>query len=126
MKLSKNLDDSEIRCKCGCGLNKISDLTVQKFQNARDFAGFPFIVTSGCRCPKYNKKIGGVANSAHTPNAKGICQAIDIAFKDSNQCFFIVKGLILAGVKRIGINFDKHFIHFDTDSTKPQNVLFKY
>lgn len=126
MKLSKNLDDSEIRCKCGCGLQNLSHFTIQKFQYARDFAGFPFIITSGCRCKEYNKKVGGVTNSAHTPNAKGECQALDIAFKDSSQCFAIVKGLMLAGVKRIGINFDKHFIHFDTDNSKPQNVLFKY
>lgn len=68
-KLAKNLTTEEVQCKCGCGLEKISPRTVEMFQRVRDKCGYPLIVTSGCRCEKHNKAVGGVADSAHLPNA---------------------------------------------------------
>ena len=125
-KLSKNLTVAEITCKCGCGLAKIHPVTIEVFQKTRDYCGFALFLTSGCRCKKHNKAVGGVADSAHTPNAEGYCQAMDIRFTTAEQLFKIVCGLINAGCKRIGINFAKGFVHFDTDITKPQNVIFQY
>ncbi|MDD2230278.1 MAG: D-Ala-D-Ala carboxypeptidase family metallohydrolase [Candidatus Cloacimonetes bacterium] len=124
--LSKNLTLAEITCKCGCGLSKLHPKTISVFQSTRDYCGFALFITSGCRCPKHNKAVGGVADSAHTPNPEGFCQALDIRFASSAQLFKIMCGLIKAGCKRIGINFAKSFVHFDTDPTKPQNVIFKY
>ena len=125
-KLAKNLTTEEVQCKCGCGLEKISPRTVEMFQRVRDKCGYPLIVTSGCRCEKHNKAVGGVADSAHLPNAYGYCQALDIATPSPQVLFDVVKGLLESGCTRIGINFSKKFIHFDTDETKPQRVIFKY
>ncbi len=123
---SKNLTLSEVACKCGCGLAKLSLVTIQVFQSTRDYCGFPLFITSGCRCLNHNRAVGGVADSAHTPNDQGLCQALDIRFNTPQQLFKIVAGLIKAGCTRIGINFSKGFVHFDTDPTKPQNIIFKY
>lgn len=124
--LSKNLTVSEITCRCGCGLSRLHPRTIEIFQSTRDFCGFPIFITSGCRCKKHNQAEGGVADSAHTPNLFGWCTALDIHFSTSQQLYKIVSGLINAGCLRIGINFAKGFVHFDTDLTKPQNVIFKY
>lgn len=124
--ISKNLTEEEIACRCGCGLKKLSKRTILIFQMTRDYCGFPLSITSGCRCKKHNKAVGGVADSAHQPNADGECQALDIGFTNSQQLYKIVSGLIKAGCNRIGINFAKNFVHFDTDPGKPQNVIFKY
>lgn len=110
----------ELECKC-CGVCLISDDLLGRLNFARETSGIPFIITSGYRCQKHNDAIGGVPTSAHT---KG--QAVDIAFKNSNQCFKIVRALYDAGFRRIGINFAKSFIHCDVDGSKPQDVLFKY
>ncbi len=126
MKLSKNLDSKEIECKCGCSLNKLDSKTVEIFQKVRDYCGFPIIINSGCRCSKHNKAVGGVADSAHLPDKKGICHALDLNYNNSQELYKMLKGLFNAGCTRIGINFQKHFVHFDTDNTKPQNVVFKY
>ena len=110
----------ELECRC-CGVCLVDDNLISRLNQARELAGIPFIITSGYRCEKHNAEVGGVPTSSHT---KGL--AVDIAFKDSNQCFKIMKSLLDAGFNRIGINFAKSFIHCDIDGDKPQNVLFKY
>jgi len=125
-QLSKHLTSAEIACKCGCGLANLSVHTIQVFQVTREYCGFPLFITSGCRCKKHNRAVGGVVDSAHTPDELGFCQALDIRFSSPQQLYKIVAGLIKAGCTRIGINFAKGFVHFDTDPTKPQNIIFKY
>ena len=124
--LSKNFSKSEITCKCGCGLSSISLGLIEKLQNMRIQCGFPFTITSGCRCAKHNKAVGGKLDSAHLPDPAGICHAVDIAFATSNQLYAIIGAAIAFGVKRIGINFAKRFVHIDDDKGKPQPVIFSY
>ena len=94
---------------------------ITKLQTARTIAKTRFIITSWYRSPEYNKKVGGVADSAHVA---GI--AVDIAFTDSHQKFLIVSSLFICGFKRIGISDKNNFVHVDLDLDKPQNVLFTY
>lgn len=118
---TKHFSDYELSCKCGCGYCIKDSLFLDKLEYARKLANIPFVITSSARCVKHNKEVGGVETSAHT---KGL--AVDIAFKDSHQCFVIIDSLLRAGFKRIGINFAKSFIHCDVDTSKPQFVIFKY
>ena len=74
---------------------------------ARGIANIPFHITSGYRCELHNKAVGGVDKSLHT---KG--QAADIRAESSNERFLIVRALIKAGFKSIGIY--KNFVHADT------------
>lgn len=58
---------SEMTCKCGCGTNN-TDLRLMKiFENyiRPHFGNKPIIITSGCRCSKHNKAVGGVQGSRH-------------------------------------------------------------
>lgn len=105
----------EFRCPC-CGENKTKEELILLLDKARELAGIPFKITSGYRCPKYNKKVGGVENSAHTFGL-----GADILCTNSHNRFKIVKALIDAGFKRIGIG--KNHIHCDIDITKPEGVL---
>ena len=118
---TKHFSDKELSCQCGCGFNITDKDFLNKLELAREIADIPFKITSGARCNKHNKEVGGVDDSAHT---KGL--AVDIAFKDSHACYVILWSLYQAGFKRIGINFAKSFIHCDVDESKPQGVLFKY
>jgi len=83
---------------------------------AREFACIPFKITSGLRKADKNREIGGVWDSAHLTGL-----AVDIATKNHTTTFYIVKGLLSAGFKRIII--EKDHIHTDIDETKPQNIL---
>lgn len=116
--------NSIIDCACGCGFKPKSSaiwvLESLSVQYRIEF-GKDLVVLSGARCYNHNKEVGGVANSAHT---KGL--AFDVYFANSKECYSMAKHLFSLGVRRIGINFNKNFIHFDIDQSLPQNVLFKY
>lgn len=115
---------STINCACGCGF-KPKDSALWFLESlAREYnAKFQkeLYVTSGARCFAHNADVGGKPNSAHT---NGL--AFDVAFANSSECFVLIAHLFKMGVPRIGINFAKSFIHFDIDTSLPQNVLFKY
>ena len=108
----------EFACSC-CGKNKIDPQFVKKLDEARRLAKIPFIITSGYRCEKHNKEVGGKADSAHL---KGV--AADISCQTSTSRYLIVNALIRAGFNRIGIA--KDFIHCDIDKDKLQEVIWIY
>jgi len=104
---------------CKCGKNNISLNLVKMLNKAREIAGIPFVITSGCRCEKHNKEVGGKANSEHL---KGF--AVDIACSNSRSRFLIEKALFIVGFDRIGE--DDNFIHVGIDKTKDKNVKWRY
>lgn len=66
----KYFKDSEFTCKCGCGLNIQKDGIKRIADDIREHFGKPAIITSGTRCEKHNREVGGVSNSYHlTGNA---------------------------------------------------------
>lgn len=116
VKLSANFKASEFACKgdrC-CSTVLIDKQLVDYLQQIRDHFGKAVIITSGYRCEKHNKAVGGAAGSRHT---KG--QAAD----------FYINGVAPAeiaryaegiGVKGIGLyeEQDGNFVHIDTRETK--------
>lgn len=57
---------SEFACKDGCGFDSIDLRVVKVLEDIRNhFRDKPVIVTSGCRCAKHNKEVGGVQGSRH-------------------------------------------------------------
>ena len=65
-KDTKNFKVSEFTCHCGCGYNVIDQRVIDMCQTIRDALGVPVRVTSGCRCEKRNKAVGGTNGSFHT------------------------------------------------------------
>lgn len=61
----KHFKKEEFTCKCGCGLNNIDLKLVEILDEIREYFGKPMLVTCGCRCTSYNKKVGGISNSKH-------------------------------------------------------------
>jgi uncharacterized protein YcbK (DUF882 family) len=99
-------------------LDNIDNLA-QQLQIARDYFGEPMVFTSGYRCLKLNKAVGGVANSAHTTGS-----AVDIEFHSEAHAKKLIEALIKAGFKRIGLGWS--FIHVDIDLTKPNPACWLY
>ncbi len=102
-----------------CGKLFISEKLLLLLNELRERINKPLIITSGFRCIEYNRRIGGVPNSAHT---KGL--AVDIACETSTDRFYIVSFATQLGFRRIGIN--KRFIHLDIDESKPKPVIWLY
>ncbi len=95
------------------------DALAQQLQVARDYFGEPMVFSSGYRCLKLNKAVGGVANSAHTSG-----MAVDIEFTSEAHAKKLIEALIKAGFKRIGLGWS--FIHVDIDMTKPHPACWLY
>ena len=114
----RNFKLREFECKCGCGLNNMDAHHLIMLDDARDMAGIPFIITSGSRCMKHNlsKEIGGSITSSHP-----LGYASDILCQNSRERYKIVRSLLIAGFRRIGI--EETFIHADNDPGKPQKLI---
>lgn len=118
MRLTKNFTDDEFKCPC-CG--KLLDSLpfrafIAKLQDARNIAGIPFVITSGYRCLKHNKAVGGEPDSSHLVGV-----AADIRTWTLLERFSIINGLMKAGFTRFGIG-QKH-VHVDMDVWKPQRLI---
>lgn len=62
---------SEFACKCGCGFDTVDAELLAVLNDLRGEIGKPIIVTSGCRCPKHNKRAGGSVLSQHLSGKAG-------------------------------------------------------
>ena len=108
-------DSPDVKGSC----SNMDSTMLSMIDEARAFANIPFIINSGYRTEKNNKKIGGVINSSHL---KGL--AVDIKCMNSVNRFIIIDSLKRAGFNRIGIS--ETFIHADIDTDKTQNVIWVY
>jgi len=110
--------DKEFNCFC-CDENNMDREFLEMLDSARAYADVPFKITSGYRCDKRNKRVGGKPDSAHTEG-----KAVDISAPDSRTRFWVVYGLIQAQFTRIGIGHS--FVHADTDHNKDKEVVWLY
>jgi len=109
---------SEFDCPY-CGANRMHKSFLKRFDLARKISDVPYIVTSGYRCKKRNKEVGGKEDSSHL-----IGIAADIKCETSYMRSRIIYGLMKAGFIRIGIG--RNFIHADDDVAKAQEVIWLY
>lgn len=119
----------EFKCRCGCGFgSKEEDIDarlIQKLNMIRRLLDKPMNVVSGARCKEYNKKEGGVPDSAHLPHeATGQCRAVDVLMTNSLERFNLIDLALKVGFKRIGIA--DTFIHLDVAWDLSQPVMFIY
>ena len=73
-KLSEHFDSSEFACHCGCGNDNVHSALIHALEILRAMVKSPLIITSGRRCSKHNKAVGGAKNSWHLSGC-----AVDIA-----------------------------------------------
>ena len=114
----RHFQRKEFLCPC-CGEEDMAPAFLAKLDEARAIAGVPFVITSGFRCRKHNAAVGGVDDSSHVWGV-----ASDIAAASSERRYHILRGLLLAGFRPIGLG--PHFIHADADEDKPQDVTWTY
>lgn len=118
--------EKEFRCKCRCHIYNPSVDLIEKINWVREEYGKPLIITSGCRCPIHNKRVGGSETSSHLTTKKKKCKALDIKFPKSGKDMFKLLEILSIQFKRIGINSKKGFIHVDIDRKKRSPWLWFY
>ena len=85
---------------------------------AREFAGIPFIINSAYRSPNHPLSVKNPSSS----HIKGL--AVDIKANENATRFKIVEALISVGFTRIGIA--DTFVHVDLDFEKRQDIIWTY
>jgi uncharacterized protein YcbK (DUF882 family) len=89
-----------------------------KLDEAREYAGIPFVINSAYRSPTHPLSIKNPTSS----HIKGL--AVDISVTNSITRHLILNALRAVGFTRIGIA--KTYIHVDLDFDKSQNVTWTY
>lgn len=105
MILKEYFMDSELFCKCGCGLMPDKKST-ERLYAMRLIWGRPMTINSGARCKSYNEAIDGSKTSKHIEG-----RAFDIATKPQDE-WRLIQIAQIVGFSGIGIN-DNSFIHVD-------------
>lgn len=93
----KHFKKSDFACKDGCGLNNIDLRVVYVLERIRNHFNAPIIVTSGSRCAKHNREVGGVQGSRHV-----LGKAIDFYVKgvSIDKVMAYTRQLVKEGVLR--------------------------
>lgn len=102
-----------------CSIDDMGTSFMTRLDQAREYAGIPFVVNSAYRTVEHEIEQGRDGTSSHT---KGI--AVDLACKGSRQRYLMIHALLKVGFTRIGIG--ETFLHVDTDEDKDQNVIWHY
>jgi uncharacterized protein YcbK (DUF882 family) len=118
-KKIKHFKREEFWCR-HCFTERMDEEFMLMLDAARDQAGVAIGISSGYRCPEYDKQVGGKNN--HTTG-----KAADLVVTTSRARFEVLDALMDVGFKRIGIG--PTFIHVDTcgeEEDKPTNVIWHY
>ncbi len=120
MSLTKNFSKSEFDCSCGCNMPEEVLMEIQKLagqlQNIRDFIRKPIKLTNAYRCPKHNKKVGGVSNSQHI---LGKAADIQVNGLDPLEVYKTIDNLAEHGhILQGGLGKYNTFTHYDIRKTR--------
>jgi uncharacterized protein YcbK (DUF882 family) len=115
----------EFECRCGCGTNLIDDDIITRLDVVRKRVGFAMTVTSGYRCPNYNKRVSTTGeNGPHTTG-----RAADIRVS-GDRAFRLVRTAFEEGFTGIGVmqrgGTDSRFVHLDDLVLGPRPRIWSY
>lgn len=109
MRLSENFYRREFKCNCGkCDYDTVDAELVEVLQMLRDKFRAPIKITSGNRCPAYNKSIGSKDTSYHV---RGRAADIQVSGVTPSE---VQKHLKLMYMDMYGIGSYETFTHIDT------------
>ena len=104
----KYFTPGEFDCKCGCGCDtQVDPRLLRLADQVRSHFGAPCIISSGVRCEKHNKAVGGVSDSRHLQG-----KAMDFCIKGSSATKTLAYVQSLPGV-RYTYAIDKNYVHMD-------------
>ena len=124
--LTKNFSVAEMSCNCRSCDAEMGPFFMAKLQVFREEFGEPMHITSGARCPSYNREVGGAKRSRHLSEPdKGIyARAVDIQIPDSEYRIKLVRLAFQYDFNGVGIG--KDFVHLDDRRFQEQRLWTYY
>lgn len=118
----KNFTKEELTCRCGCGKFNVDEEFLIRLQAFRYILNLPMNVTSGGRCVKHNKEVGGVNTSCHQCETKK-ATAVDFYCSNMQKAYTLAcsSGLF----NEVIWYTNKHFIHLGLDRNQKDNYFKK-
>lgn len=115
--LSTNFKVSEFACHGGgcCSTVKVDSKLVDFLQDIRDHFGKPVHISSGYRCAKHNKAVGGASGSRHT---KGMAADIVVEGVAPAEVAKYAESIGILGIGLYETKEDGFFVHVDTRTVK--------
>ena len=111
--VSKNFKRAEFACRCGCGFDTVDVETLAVLQAVRDHFDRPVLITSGCRCPAHNARVGGSKNSLHMQGRAADFKVIGIEPKQ------VFDWLSSTYPNQYGFGLYRTWVHVDTRTNGP-------
>lgn len=120
IQLSKNFNAYEFRCglgrPCACQTTLIDEKLVGILQMIRDhWPGHAVHITSGYRCPAYNRSVGGATGSYHS---KGMAADITVDGVAPREVAKYAESIGVLGIGLYETQADGFFVHIDTRTYK--------
>jgi uncharacterized protein YcbK (DUF882 family) len=114
MKISKNFNRYEFKCRCNkCNFATVDVELIKLLEKIRrNFNGKPITINSGSRCQKHNRDIGGHPKSKHT---QGIAADIVIKGVPPLEIYQYVDSI---APNKYGLGCYKTFTHIDVQPQK--------
>lgn len=112
----KHFTEAEFTCRCGCGKADMNPVFMGRLDALRAGCDFPFVVTSGYRCPKHNARVSSTGRAG--PHTTG--RAVDIAL-DRARAFRVMGMVHRLGFTGIGWQQKGggRFVHLDDLENAP-------
>lgn len=116
-KLTPNFTASEFAChgKGCCTTSKIDEKLANYLQKIREHFGECVTITSGYRCAKHNRAVGGATSSYH---AKGMAADIVVEGVAPAEVAKYAESIGILGIGLYETDKDGHFVHVDTRTKK--------
>lgn len=120
IQLSKNFNSYEFRCglgrPCACQITLIDEALVDILQRIHDhWPGHALHITSGYRCPVYNRSVGGATGSYHS---KGMAADITVDGVVPREVAKYAESIGVLGIGLYETQADGFFVHVDTRTYK--------
>lgn len=109
--MMKHFKKKEFECKC-CGVSIVDVELGDVLDDVREHFNAPTIITSGYRCEKHNKAVGGALNSQHM---YGIASDIQVKGYTPVQ---VHKYLTEKYPNKYGIGLYSGWVHIDVRENK--------
>lgn len=106
-------------------VSNLTELSIL-LQKIRDIYNKPIIITSGYRCEKLNKAVGGSKTSQHRLGQAADIRSVSDTKKDNQELFNIILGMMIQKDIEVGQlidEYDYNWIHISTPHLKNNNQI---